>query len=105
MEKANDQEYRILDTQFHWLTYKNHYNHKAIDLWRRNRLILLAMQSDIKLNATRIKQSIEEHKQIIKALEERDVEAVLSVMAEHIDQSGKYWTRYLRSNRKRGDLS
>lgn len=100
METASDREYRILDTEFHWLTYKNHYNHKAIDLWRRNRLILLAMQSNVNLNTTRIKQSIEEHKQIITALEERDVNAVLAVMAKHIDNSGKYWTRYLsRSNR------
>lgn len=99
METANDREYRILDTQFHWLTVKNHYNHKAIDLWRRNRLILLAMQSSVKLSSTRIKQSIEEHKQILTALEERDVNAVLAVMTEHIDNSGKYWTRYLISNR------
>ncbi len=95
METASDREYRILDTEFHWLTYKNHYNHKAIDLWRRNRLILLAMQSNVKLNTTRIKQSIEEHKQMINALEERDVDSVLRVMGKHIGNSGKYWTRYL----------
>lgn len=95
MDSASDREYRILDTQFHWLTYKNHYNNKAIDLWRRNRLILLAMQQNVNLNKSRIKQSIEEHKQIITALEERDVNAVLAVMSKHIDNSGKYWARYL----------
>ncbi len=100
METATDLEYRNLDTQFHWLTYKNHYNQKAVDLWRRNRLILLAMQANVKLNTTRIKQSIEEHREIIHALEERDVTAVLGVMARHIGNSGKYWSRYLSvSNR------
>lgn len=100
MESADDREYRVLDTEFHWLTYKNHYNHKATELWRRNRLILLAMQSNVKLNTTRIKQSIAEHKQLIIALEERDVAAVLTVMTEHIDNSGKYWTRYLSRNNR-----
>ncbi|QHJ11612.1 HTH-type transcriptional regulator LutR [Paraglaciecola mesophila] len=98
METATDKEYRALDTQFHWLTVKNHYNRKAVDLWRRNRLILLAMQSNVRLNASRIRQSIEEHKRIISALENRDVTAVLDIMNEHIGNSGKYWTKYLSSN-------
>lgn len=98
METATDKEYRALDTQFHWLTVKNHYNRKAVDLWRRNRLILLAMQSNVRLNASRIRQSIEEHKRIISALENRDVTAVLEIMNEHIGNSGKYWTKYLSSN-------
>lgn len=98
METATDQEYRALDTQFHWLTVKNHYNIKAVDLWRKNRLILLAMQSNVRLNSTRIKQSIEEHKRIISGLKNRDVTAVLDIMTEHIGNSGKYWTKYLSRN-------
>ncbi|MBU3018837.1 GntR family transcriptional regulator [Paraglaciecola agarilytica] len=101
METASDKEYRSLDTQFHWLTVKNHYNQKAVDLWRRNRLILLAMQSNVRLNTTRIKQSIEEHKRIIRGLENRDVKTVLDIMNEHIGNSGQYWTKYLQRNNMR----
>lgn len=101
MESATDKEYRSLDTQFHWLTVKNHYNHKAVDLWRRNRLMLLAMQTSVKLNSSRIKQSIEEHKSILRGLENRDVKAVLDIMHQHINNSGTYWTKYLQRNNMR----
>lgn len=57
--------------------------------------MLLAMQSKVKLNTTRIEQCIAEHKEIIAALQDRNTSAVLAVMEKHINNSGKFWTRYL----------
>ena len=92
-EHAN---YRILDTQFHWLMYSKHYNKNAIDLWRRNRIILQAMHANLSLNSARIKQSMAEHKEMLAAIESRDVDATLAILKNHISKSGQYWTRFIQ---------
>lgn len=88
--------YRVLDTQFHLLMYTNHYNKSAVDLWRRKRLILLAMHSNLTLNSARISQSIKEHKEMLATIAKRDVEATLTLLRQHISNSGQYWSRFIQ---------
>lgn len=92
----NHADYRILDTQFHWLMYNHHYNRSAVDLWRRKRLILQAMHSNLSLNSARISQSIKEHKEMLISIEKRDVEATLTILKAHITGSGQYWSRFIQ---------
>ena len=100
MEKAQDKEFRHLDTQFHWHTFKQHYNQRAINLWRKNRLILLAMQSSVNLNKNRMAQSVSEHRELIESLKSRELSTVLAVMQKHIENSGQYLTTYLTRKRQ-----
>lgn len=86
--------YRHLDTQFHWLMYKEHYNKNAVELWRRNRLILQVAHGSLLLSTRRIEQSISEHKALLACLEERDVVKTLKILKAHIANSGRYWSRY-----------
>lgn len=88
--------YRVLDTQFHLLMYTNHYNKSAVDLWRRKRLVLLAMHSSLPLNSARMSQSIKEHKEMLATIGKRDVEATLSLLRKHISNSGQYWSRFIQ---------
>ncbi len=95
METADNNTFKHLDTEFHWSMYKGHYNRKAVDLWKRKRLIMLAAHSSVQLKQSRIQQSIKEHRMIISALEKRDVKATLKIMQQHLASSGNYWSRYL----------
>lgn len=92
----NGADYRILDTQFHWSMYSYHYNKSAVDLWRRKRLILLAMHSNLSLNTARIGQSIKEHKEMLASIEKRDLEGTLATLRKHISNSGQYWSRFIQ---------
>ncbi|ABG41205.1 transcriptional regulator, GntR family [Paraglaciecola sp. T6c] len=86
--------FRHLDTQFHWLMYKDHYNKNAVEIWRRNRLILHVAHGSLTLSSRRIEQSIAEHKALLQALEEREVAKTLKTLKAHIASSGRYWSRY-----------
>ncbi|MGY0602470.1 MAG: GntR family transcriptional regulator [Paraglaciecola chathamensis] len=86
--------YRHLDTQFHWLMYKDHYNKNAVELWRRNRLILHVAHASLTLSKRRIEQSISEHRTLLQTLEKRDVGKTLKTLKAHIANSGRYWSRY-----------
>ncbi|WP_235188610.1 GntR family transcriptional regulator [Catenovulum agarivorans] len=95
METADDLTFRQLDTLFHWNMYKVHYNQNAVNLWRKNRLTLMAIHSNVSLNSSRIEQSIQEHKEIMQALKERSMKKTLVAMNKHLGSSAQYWSRYI----------
>lgn len=95
METADNLSFKHLDTAFHWTMYKNHDNRKAVNLWRKNRLQMLAAHSSVQLKRARIQQSMQEHRDIMTALKNRDVEGTLRVMRQHLASSGEYWSRHL----------
>ena len=89
-------DFRILDSQFHWLMYHKHYNQSAVDIWKRNRLILHTMHANLSINHTRWGQSIKEHEELLQAIEQHNVETTLNVLNKHISGSGKYWSRVIK---------
>ncbi|MDU0353173.1 GntR family transcriptional regulator [Paraglaciecola aquimarina] len=95
METADNLSFKLLDTDFHWSMYKNHYNRKAVNLWRKNRLQMLAAHSSVQLKRARIQQSIQEHREIMSVLKKRDVKGTLLAMQQHLTSSDEYWSRYL----------
>lgn len=92
----NYADYRILDTQFHWLMYSQHYNKNAINMWRKNRLVLQAMHANSVLNYSRISQSIKEHKEILKAVKQRNLDLTLDILKKHVSGSAQYWSRFVK---------
>lgn len=94
ISEGDHDTYRNLDTQFHWLLYSQHYNKSAIELWRHKRLVLQIMHANTPLSQSRTKQSLSEHKAIVAAIENCDVETALTVLKTHISGSGKYWSRH-----------
>jgi DNA-binding GntR family transcriptional regulator len=89
-------DYRILDMQFHWLMYNEHYNKNAVELWRKNRLVLHAMHANSVLNYSRISQSIKEHKEMLDSIKNRDAELTINILKQHIQESSKYWSRFIK---------
>lgn len=86
--------YRNLDTHFHWAMYKQHYNKSAVELWRQKRMVLQIMHVNLPISEARIQQSLIEHREILSAIENRDLELSLSILRKHIANSGKYWSRH-----------
>ncbi|MDU0355198.1 FCD domain-containing protein [Paraglaciecola aquimarina] len=76
--------------------YDEHYNKRALGLWRKNRLMLQAFHANLSFSASRFEQSLVEHQQILDGIEKRDEAAVMAVLTKHIDSSGQYWSRHFR---------
>lgn len=94
IEAGDHVAYRNLDTLFHWTMYSQHYNKSAVDLWRQKRIVLQIMHVNLPISEARVQQSIIEHREIMSAIEKRDVELSLSILRKHISNSGKYWSRH-----------
>lgn len=94
IEEGDHVSYRNLDTYFHWTMYSQHYNKSAVDLWRQKRIVLQIMHVNLPISEARVQQSLVEHREIMAAIEKRDVELSLSILRKHISNSGKYWSRH-----------
>ncbi|MGJ8680579.1 GntR family transcriptional regulator [Paraglaciecola sp.] len=98
MERLDDGDhlsYRLLDTQFHWAIYSQHYNESAVSLWRQKRLILQTMHSNLTTRASRANKGIAEHRQMLACIEKRDTKGTLAVLEQHITESSQYWSRFI----------
>ncbi|MEP1445189.1 MAG: GntR family transcriptional regulator [Paraglaciecola sp.] len=95
LEESEHLSYRILDTQFHWAMYSQHYNTHAVELWRKNRLVLQTMHANLSSNKSRASQSMVEHRAIMRCLEQRDADGTLAILQNHITNSRQYWSRYI----------
>ncbi len=91
-------EHNKLDMNFHLVMYKKHYNHHALELWRRHRDILSAIGQQI-TNSTSLKRQkeiLEEHRLIIKCVKEQDVDQAVKVISKHVDGAGKHVIEQIR---------
>lgn len=94
IEEGDHVTYRNLDTYFHWTMYSQHYNKSAVELWRQKRIVLQIMHVNLPISQARVQQSLIEHREIMSAIESRDVDLSLSILKKHISNSGKYWSRH-----------
>ena len=86
--------FRNLDTQFHWHMYSQHYNKSAVELWCQKRLVLQIMHANLPIKASRVSKSLTEHKEMMAAIEARDLDTSLNILKKHISNSGDYWSKY-----------
>ncbi|MGD8174450.1 GntR family transcriptional regulator [Marinimicrobium sp. ARAG 43.8] len=89
--------FKELDTLFHWEMYRHHYNRDVVDLWKRQRLRLLALHANMPISDSRIQTAIQEHDAIIGPLRRRDKAAARAALIQHIHNGGDYWSRQVRS--------
>ncbi|MGJ8679067.1 GntR family transcriptional regulator [Paraglaciecola sp.] len=96
MSPSDFVRYRELDADFHALMYSHHYNKRAFGMWCKNRLMLQAFHANLGFSARRFEQSIAEHHEILTGVENRDVDAVMTTLNKHIDNSGQYWSKHFQ---------
>ncbi|MER2492741.1 GntR family transcriptional regulator [Catenovulum sediminis] len=87
--------FRELDTEFHWQMYKHHYNQSAVNLWKKNKLILQALNGNIPISLARRQHAIEEHEKILSALVNKKPQDAIQALSDHISQGGEYWSKVL----------
>lgn len=95
-----------LDAKFHGYMYEGHYNRYAYETWKRNRAILNSLSASFPLSAHRQETVLLQHRQLLKAIEERDVETACQVIFDHVFGSGEHIVNNMRyHNAKAGTTS
>lgn len=85
--------FKELDTVFHWEMYRHHYNKSAVALWKRKRLVLLALHADIAISKSRFESAIAEHENILQELRNGSLDSARTALTNHIVNGGDYWAR------------
>ncbi|MCF2947128.1 GntR family transcriptional regulator [Paraglaciecola aquimarina] len=88
--------YRELDAEFHASMYSHHYNKRAYGMWCKNRLMLQAFHANLGFSVRRFEQSLVEHQDLLTGIENRNVDAVMTTLNKHIDNSGQYWSKHFQ---------
>ncbi len=91
LDEQGIQERRIeLNSQFHTLEYSPCKDHMAYTLFKRTLNQLHAIRRYHVMDIGRVKETVDEHSMIIKALRQRDVVTAVAVTKLHIGNSKLY---------------
>lgn len=85
-----------LDSDFHSVIHNLHYNRRAIGSWERQRKALLFFSYKLPVSRTRHQTILSEHREIIIACGNNDVDAAKRIYEKHIDGSSEQMYRQLR---------
>ena len=99
---ADERKHSDLDTAFHNVTYESHYNRHMFDMWQKHREILGAISHRYPVSLTRRKAVIEEHRALLKAFREQDVDTACAVITRHVEGSGRHIIEQMRMAAARG---
>lgn len=91
-----------LDMAFHQVMYDRHYNRHAVDLWWRHREILGAISRQFPTSLSRQTSVINEHRELIRCVEQQDVDGAATVIAQHVEGSGRHIIEHMRLSKGRG---
>lgn len=91
-----------LDTQFHQVIYDRHYNRHAADLWWRHREVLRAISRRYPTSLSRRNAVLREHNDLIEAIRAQDADRAASVIAGHVEGSGRHIIEHMRLARNAG---
>ncbi|MBO9112709.1 MULTISPECIES: GntR family transcriptional regulator [Rhizobium/Agrobacterium group] len=99
---TDEEKHSDLDLQFHRLMYDRHYNRHAVDLWLRHRQILGAIGHGYPTSLSRQTNVIEEHRQLIDRIKAQDADGAASMIALHVEGSGRSIIERLRLRKRQG---
>ena len=91
--------YGRLDERFHRIVYENHYNRRAFDLWWRHREVLRAIGRRFPFSRARRQAILVEHREWVEAIKRHDADAAGSVIARHVEGSGRHLIEHMRAAR------
>jgi DNA-binding GntR family transcriptional regulator len=91
-----------LDTRFHQVIYDRHYNRHAADLWWRHREVLRAISRRFPTSLSRRAAVLREHHELIAAIGAQDADRAASVIAAHVEGSGRHIIEHMRLARPTG---
>jgi DNA-binding GntR family transcriptional regulator len=86
-----------LDTRFHSIFYRKHYNHHAVELWRVHREILSAFSRHVPIAKWRREAIVSEHAKLVESVKRHDVEGAADIVSLHVRGAGKHLIEQLRA--------
>lgn len=92
--EANNFEDRALhgrlDTEFHTIMYRRHYNRHAAELWWKHREVLGAVSQRFTVTLGRRAAVIREHRELLAHIKAQDAEKAAEAIARHVEGSGRH---------------
>ncbi|MDY8111030.1 GntR family transcriptional regulator [Fulvimarina sp. 2208YS6-2-32] len=95
---ADSKRHRDLDFEFHLVTYGRHYNTHALELWQKHRDILGAIGDRYPIALGRRKTVLREHRELLAAIRDQDIDTACTVIARHAEGSGKHTIEQMRTH-------
>jgi DNA-binding GntR family transcriptional regulator len=89
-----------LDTEFHTIMYKRHYNQHAAQLWWKHREILSAVSRRFTVTLARRLQVLREHRELIDNIKAQDADRAAATIARHVEGSGRHILEQMRMDRR-----
>ncbi len=85
-----------LNNAFHETMYERHYNRVAFGVWKQHREIMGSISARIPIAIGRQEAILNEHRAIIEAIKDQDVERAVKVLGQHIGDAGRHLVDQLR---------
>lgn len=91
----------VLNHAFHETMYERHYNRVAFGVWKQHREIMGSISSRIPIALGRQEAIVDEHRALIKAIRDQDVDQAVEVLIQHIGDAGRHVVDQLRIEQTR----
>ena len=90
-----------LNNAFHETLYERHYNRVAFGVWKQHREIMGSISTRIPIALGRQEAIIREHRKLIRAIQDQDVDRAVDVLTRHIGDAGRHLVDQLRITQTR----
>ncbi|MEO8242428.1 MAG: GntR family transcriptional regulator [bacterium] len=86
-----------LDTAFHTVMYRRHYNKHVAELWWKHREVLRAVSRRYNFTLARRATVIREHRELIQLTKDQDADKAAETIARHVEGSGRHILEQMRA--------
>jgi DNA-binding GntR family transcriptional regulator len=86
-----------LDTAFHTVMYRRHYNRHAAELWWKYREVLRAVGRQFNFTLARRAAVIREHRDLIGHVKAQDADGAAETIERHVAGSGRHLVEQMRA--------
>lgn len=86
-----------LDTAFHTVMYRRHYNRHVAALWWKHREVLRAVGRRFGFTLVRRDTILREHRELIRLTKAQDADRAAETIARHVEGSGRHLLEQMRA--------
>jgi DNA-binding GntR family transcriptional regulator len=86
-----------LDTAFHTVMYRRHYNRHAAELWWKYREVLRAVGRQFNFTLARRAAIIREHRELVGHVKAQDADKAAETIERHVAGSGRHLVEQMRA--------
>jgi DNA-binding GntR family transcriptional regulator len=94
---ADPMRHSELDTAFHTVMYRRHYNRHAAVLWWKHREVLRAVSRRFNFTLARRAIVLREHRELIRLTKAHDADMAAETIARHVEGSGRHILEQMRA--------